>query len=66
MDGHAACYGFGGTLTRESARVSPPVCKHLLACVLMARCPGVFGAREESKRVVSVDELAGFCAGWGG
>lgn len=54
-------YSFGGTLTRSTS--SQPVCKHLLACILMGRCPGLVG---EGVRVVSVEELAGLCAGWGG
>ncbi|KAH7392914.1 hypothetical protein BKA66DRAFT_411571 [Pyrenochaeta sp. MPI-SDFR-AT-0127] len=42
----------------------PPVCKHLLACVLAERCSGLFGAFVEDK-YVSVDEAAGWAAGWG-
>ena len=59
-------YRFGGSLTRG---LSPlPVCKHLLACTLFVRCPELFG--EEShigpcRRLVSVEELAAWCAGWG-
>ncbi|GKZ57160.1 hypothetical protein AnigIFM49718_002461 [Aspergillus niger] len=53
-------YPFGGSLTRNSTRSSPPVCKHLLACCLAVRCPGLFGSGEEgSVSVVSVEELAG-------
>lgn len=61
-------YRFGGTLTRGSTRSSPPVCKHLLACVLLVRCPRLFGAGtgRHSRLVVSAKELAGWCAGWGG
>lgn len=55
------CYGgFGGTLTRAK---SSAVCKHLLACVLLVRCPGIFG---ECRRVANREELAGCCSGWGG
>jgi hypothetical protein len=61
-----AVYPFGGTLTCDRDRGSPPVCKHALACVLFARCPGLFGADGDGKRVVSMEELAGWCAGWGG
>ena len=61
-------YRFGGTLTRGFTRSSPPVCKHLLACVLLVRCPRLFGAGtgSHSRLVVSAKELAGWCAGWGG
>lgn len=59
-------YPFGGTLNCATDRDSPPVCKHILACVLFARCPGLFGAEGGGKRVVSMEELAGWCAGWGG
>lgn len=45
-------------------QLSPPVCKHLLACVLSMRCPGLFGRGDS--RGVSAGELAGLCAGWGG
>lgn len=41
----------------------PPVCKHLLACVLMEHC-GIFNAYMEERRV-SVEEAAGWAAGWG-
>lgn len=58
-------YSFGGTLTCATDRGSPPVCKHILACVLFARCPGLFGADGDGKRLVSMEELAGWCAGWG-
>lgn len=61
-------YRFGGTLTRGVTRSSPPVCKHLLACVLLVRCPRLFGTGTgpHSRLVVSAKELAGWCAGWGG
>ncbi|TKA75721.1 hypothetical protein B0A49_03200 [Cryomyces minteri] len=51
---------FGG-LDRRS---ETPVCKHLLACVLEERCPLLRGFVEE--RRVSVEEAAGWAAGWGG
>ena len=44
-------------------RGTPPVCKHLLACVLGERC-ALFEAFVEEK-IVSVDEAAGWAAGWG-
>lgn len=59
-------YPFGGTLTCSTDRNSPPICKHILACVLFARCPGLFGAQGNGMCVVSMEELAGWCAGWGG
>ncbi|KAE8350742.1 hypothetical protein BDV28DRAFT_31919 [Aspergillus coremiiformis] len=61
-------YPFGGSLTRQPAKWSSPVCKHLLACVLMVRCPALFGASENDRGrvVISIEELAGWCAGWGG
>ncbi|KAJ6096751.1 hypothetical protein N7486_007497 [Penicillium sp. IBT 16267x] len=63
--GHG-CYPFGGTLSCVTDRGSPPVCKHILACILFARCPGLFGGSGDGRRPVSVEELAGWCAGWGG
>ncbi|OJJ73033.1 hypothetical protein ASPBRDRAFT_563233 [Aspergillus brasiliensis CBS 101740] len=60
-------YPFGGSLTRTATRFSPPVCKHLLAWCLAVRCPRLFGTGEEgSVSIVSAEELAGWCAGWGG
>ncbi|KAF2421208.1 hypothetical protein EJ08DRAFT_519905 [Tothia fuscella] len=41
-----------------------PVCKHLLACILVERCEIFKDCVEE--RVVSVEEIAGWAAGWGG
>ncbi|KAJ5156502.1 hypothetical protein N7492_009305 [Penicillium capsulatum] len=58
-------FPFGGTLPCATDRIAPPVCKHILACVLFARCPGLFG-HEDGTRRVSREELAGWCAGWGG
>ncbi|KAE8385169.1 hypothetical protein BDV23DRAFT_188534 [Aspergillus alliaceus] len=62
------CPPFGGSLTRRPAKWSPPVCKHLLACLLMVRCPTLFGAPNNdcNRIVISAEELAGWCAGWGG
>ncbi|KEQ76644.1 hypothetical protein M436DRAFT_69604 [Aureobasidium namibiae CBS 147.97] len=40
-----------------------PMCKHLLACVLAERA-GMFGGYVKTKEV-SVEELAGWAAGWG-
>ena len=40
-----------------------PVCKHILACVLVERCE-MFKAFVEEKEV-SVEEAAGWAAGWG-
>ncbi|KAJ5414436.1 hypothetical protein N7509_001063 [Penicillium cosmopolitanum] len=58
-------YPFGGTLTRDTDKESPPACKHILACILFARCPGLFGLSGDGK-LVSLEEMAGWCAGWGG
>lgn len=52
---------FGGVGLGEGI---PPVCKHLLACVLAERCAGLFGGCVE-ERVVGVEEAAGWAAGWG-
>ncbi|KAF9732133.1 ubiquitin carboxyl-terminal hydrolase family protein [Paraphaeosphaeria minitans] len=52
---------FGGVGLGEGM---PPVCKHLLACVLAERCAGLFGACVE-ERAVGVEEAAGWAAGWG-
>jgi hypothetical protein len=41
----------------------PPVCKHLLACVLIERCD-LFRDFVEEKEI-SVNEAAGWAAGWG-
>jgi hypothetical protein len=62
-------YVFGGSLTRGPSRLAPPVCKHLLACLLMVRCPGIFGSggRGQTGPVfLTCEELAAWCAGWGG
>ncbi|KAJ5383295.1 Zinc finger SWIM-type [Penicillium concentricum] len=59
-------YSYGGTLARGTARVSPPTCKHILACILHARCPELFGVDGDGRFAVSMEELAGWCAGWGG
>lgn len=50
---------FGGVTRGTDA----PVCKHLLACVLIERCK-MFEQMVEN-REVSVDEMAGWAAGWG-
>ena len=40
------------------------MCKHLLACVFVERCKGLFGGFVED-REVGVEEAAGWAAGWG-
>lgn len=65
-DDRSAVYPFGGTLTCTTDRASPPACKHILACVLFARCPLFSGGDADAGRGVSMEELAGWCAGWGG
>jgi hypothetical protein len=52
---------FGGMSLGDAI---PPVCKHLLACVLVEKCSGLFGGFVE-ERIVSVEEAAGWAAGWG-
>lgn len=52
---------FGGVSLGQDM---PPVCKHLLACVLAERCRDVFGECVEERRV-SVETAAGWAAGWG-
>lgn len=52
---------FGGASLEGSGM--PPVCKHLLACVLVDRC-GIFRAFGD-ERVVGQEEAAGWAAGWG-
>ena len=52
---------FGGVSLGEGM---PPVCKHLLACVLAERCNRIFGECVEQRRV-SVETAAGWAAGWG-
>ncbi|KAJ5317307.1 hypothetical protein N7508_001815 [Penicillium antarcticum] len=59
-------YPFGGTMARGTARLSPPVCKHILACILSVRCPRLFGVDQDGGCAISKEELAGWCAGWGG
>lgn len=71
---------FGGTLTTQRSAMGPPAicCKHLLACVLVARCPNLFAQStkellvelEESTVATGMNddrqgrcELAGWCAG---
>lgn len=64
-----AAYSFGGTLPLypESA---PAVCKHILACLLVALCPGLGGGDEATSAGQFVnldkDEIAALCTGWAG
>jgi len=51
---------FGGL---SVGAATPAVCKHLLACVLVERCELFKGYVQE--RDVSVEEAAGWAAGWG-
>ncbi|KAF2129074.1 hypothetical protein P153DRAFT_341551 [Dothidotthia symphoricarpi CBS 119687] len=54
-------WAFGGaTLSSDM----PPVCKHILACVLVEECPKTFGAFAQES-TVCVEEAAGWAAGWG-
>lgn len=61
---------FGGTLRNRQASYDDravPVCKHILACVLVAKCPNLFGGRCLTYEVNDADtdrthEVAGWCA----
>ncbi|KAI7976061.1 hypothetical protein EIK77_008079 [Talaromyces pinophilus] len=61
---------FGGTLRNREESYddrSVPVCKHILACVLVAKCPNLFGGKCLTYKVNSADtdrihEVAGLCA----
>lgn len=62
---------FGGTLVVQQQQHEQPnnalvVCKHLLACVLAAKCATVFGHGIGEERVIEREELAGLCAGFAG
>ena len=58
-DFRAASWSFGGlTLGTDMS-----VCKHMLACLLVEHCSIFAGFVEE--REISVEELAGWAAGWG-
>ncbi|OJJ44185.1 hypothetical protein ASPZODRAFT_849388 [Penicilliopsis zonata CBS 506.65] len=51
-------YPFGGSIgPRQSA-----ICKHLLACVLAARCPAVFGVDSDARWEITPAELVGCLA----
>lgn len=58
-------FSFGGLRIGGAKGQVPPVCKHLLACLLVERASGLFGGCVEEK-VVSVEEAAAWAAGWGG
>lgn len=67
MDDYHGDRWLGGTLTRILSRNSaPPICKHLLACVLATRCGRLFGNGLQERIDVSQGEMAGWAAGWGG
>ncbi|MCJ1338136.1 hypothetical protein MMC09_003421 [Bachmanniomyces sp. S44760] len=59
-DERALKWTFGGLMIGRGAM---PVCKHLLACVLIEKCSWFTGPVDERK--VSTNELAGWAAGWG-
>ncbi|EMD87261.1 hypothetical protein COCC4DRAFT_150854 [Bipolaris maydis ATCC 48331] len=52
---------FGGTTLGDDM---PPVCKHLLACLLAEKSNSLFG-RFVNEKWVTVHEAAGWAAGWG-
>lgn len=58
-------FSFGGLRIGGAKGQVPPVCKHLLACLLVERASGLFGGCVKEK-VVSVEEAAAWAAGWGG
>ncbi|KAL4941008.1 hypothetical protein BDV06DRAFT_195443 [Aspergillus oleicola] len=70
-------YSFGGTLSLH-AESAPPVCKHILACVLAALCPGLGsgdpgngngegeGGMKDIFVTLDSEVVAALCAGWGG
>ncbi|KAH7046641.1 hypothetical protein B0J12DRAFT_134030 [Macrophomina phaseolina] len=58
-------FGFGGLRRGGGLGMVPPVCKHLLACLLVERAPALFGECVK-ERAVGVDEAAAWAAGWGG
>ncbi|KAL4796182.1 hypothetical protein BDV19DRAFT_361677 [Aspergillus venezuelensis] len=69
-------YSFGGTLPLH-AESAPPVCKHILACLLAAICPGlgsgsgggeseIEGGLKDRFVRLEREEVAALCAGWGG
>ncbi|KAH8704267.1 hypothetical protein BGW36DRAFT_423788 [Talaromyces proteolyticus] len=55
---------FDGKLVRRDAKGAPPVCKHLLACVLGTECPNLFGGGIDTSQVGDGNGLAGMCAGY--
>ena len=73
-DGEGGCTSEGrrrvmrelrGLSESETQEGEPPVavCKHLLACILGSKCPGLFDGGVEQV-AVSTKEAAGWCAGW--
>ncbi|MCJ1477351.1 hypothetical protein MMC13_006022 [Lambiella insularis] len=52
---------FGGLLMDQNGI---PICKHLLACILVERSEALAGYVEE--KIVNQEEAAGWGAGWGG
>ncbi|KAL4996156.1 hypothetical protein BDV10DRAFT_172925 [Aspergillus recurvatus] len=68
ISAYSNAYSFGGTLSLH-AESAPAVCKHILACLLTALCPGLgVNGGSEGGRVVTLDmeEIAALCAGWAG
>lgn len=61
---------FGGTLRNREGSYddrSVPICKHILACVLVTKCPNLFGGKcltyaVNNKDPDRVNEVAGWCA----
>ncbi|KAF2280421.1 uncharacterized protein EI97DRAFT_430148 [Westerdykella ornata] len=55
--------GMAGAVNQSARMRMPPVCKHLLACVLGERCSLFAGFVQE--RRVGDEEVVGWSAGWG-
>ncbi|KAJ3520653.1 hypothetical protein NM208_g13622 [Fusarium decemcellulare] len=53
-------WSFGG-VSLDARGDAPPCCKHLLACLLVDKWPGLLG-RYAEERIVSRDEMAGIVA----
>ena len=61
LEEKSGAWKFGGLMLAEEGL---PVCKHLLACVLVESCGTLAGYVDE--KVVNREEAAGWAAGWGG
>ncbi|KAL4959426.1 uncharacterized protein BDV14DRAFT_184746 [Aspergillus stella-maris] len=75
-DSNTPAYTFGGTLPLHAVS-APPVCKHILACLLVAICPRLGSGSEGGESEIEGgltggfvrlerEEVAALCAAWGG